>query len=75
MAIVDPHQEDCPYPYKSICGAVVAYKVIELLFHLVLKDSQIKEKKLNQYMELAALGTVCDVMPILDENRTIVKKD
>lgn len=74
MAIVDPHQEDCPYPYKSICGAVVAYKVIELLFHLVLKDSQIKEKKLNQYMELAALGTVCDVMPILDENRTIVKK-
>ena len=74
MAIVDPHQEDCLYPYKSICGAVVAYKVVELLFQLLLKDSQIKEKKLDQYMELAALGTVCDVMPILDENRTIVKK-
>lgn len=71
-AIIDPKQEDCQYPFSEICGAVVAYKVMESLF---LKLDKMEEWKLiqSELLEIAAFATVGDVMPLKDENRIIVK--
>lgn len=87
-AVVDPKQEDCAYPYKQICGAVVAYKLIQLLFYKAgligapvteegAADSSDKtngQQILRELLMFAALATVCDVMELKDENRIIVKK-
>lgn len=73
-AVVDPKREECTYPFKSICGAVVAYKLIELLFrHSELEPAE-KQELLDEFLQLVAVATVCDVMPLLDENRIIVKE-
>lgn len=71
-AVVDPKQEGDCYPFKGICGAVVAYKVI---YHLYRKLGLAQKQKnlLEDLLELAAFATVCDVMELLDENRIIVK--
>ncbi len=68
-AVVDPKQSDCPYPFPGICGAMVAYKLAEVLLGYGFDD-----ERMNDLIELATLGTVCDVMVLEDENRTIVKK-
>lgn len=71
--VIDPKQPDCGYPFKQICGAVVAYKLIRAL---VGKAGEAEEKSgelLNEMLPFAALATVCDVMELLDENRIIVK--
>ena len=74
-AVVDPKQEDCPYPYKQICGAVVAYKLVQLLFFKAgLINAPVTEEILQELLMFAALATVCDVMELKDENRIIVKK-
>ncbi len=67
-AVVDPKQEDCPYPFKSICGAVVAYKLF-----IVLAGEEHKET-VDEMLPFAALATVCDVMELKDENRIIVRE-
>ncbi|MBR0430130.1 MAG: single-stranded-DNA-specific exonuclease RecJ [Lachnospiraceae bacterium] len=69
LAVVNPHREDCPYPYKEICGAVVAWKVIMGLY----ERCGIAKKEAEIFWEEAAFATVGDIMPLLDENRTIVK--
>ena len=69
-AVVNPKQADCPYPFKEICGALVTYKLIQLLF----KVYNIGEEELNPFIEIAAIATVCDVMDLVDENRAIVKQ-
>lgn len=66
LAVVDPKRADCPYPFKGICGGVVAYKLMEVL----LDDSEL----LEELLEFAALATVCDVMELADENRILVKE-
>ena len=63
-AVIDPKIPDCGYPYPGICGAMVAYKLICAL------DEELK--CLPELKELAGLGTVCDVMELMDENRSIV---
>lgn len=68
-AIVDPKQEDCQYPFKGICGAVVALRVIEALFDALGEDVG----RLDELKELAGFATVCDVMELRDENRVMVK--
>ena len=70
--VVDPKQEEDGYPFKSICGAVVAYKLILCLYD---RMGLLEEKKdfLDGLLELAAFATVCDVMELLDENRIIVR--
>ncbi len=73
-AVVDPKQEDCEYPFESICGAVVAYKVIQVLLHEVLTDETLIAMTLDELLEPAGIATVCDIMPLLDENRIIVKE-
>ncbi len=73
-AVVDPKQEDCEYPFESICGAVVAYKVIQILLEEVLTDKEQMAETLKELLEPAGVATVCDIMPLLDENRILVKE-
>lgn len=70
-AVIDPKQAQCEYPFEGICGAVVAYKLIQ-----VLADRALGEEKCDLLQELlafAAFATVGDVMELVDENRIIVK--
>ncbi len=64
-AIVNPKQQDCPYPYKGICGAMVAYKVICGLYERM----EIPASETEELIEFAAIATVGDVMDLQDENR------
>lgn len=66
--IVDPKMEDDSYPCRDICGAVVAAKVAELLF----QKAGCKYTP-EDYLEFMAMATICDVVPIIDENRAIAK--
>ncbi len=68
-AVVNPKQEDCQYPFSSVCGAVVAYKLIEVLY----EKFHIEKSASRELLEFAAIATVCDVMDLTDENRIIVK--
>ncbi len=65
-AVVDPKREDNRYPFPGICGAVVAWKLVQLLCP---EDSVFLREEL---LQVAALATVCDVMELKDENRIIV---
>ncbi|MBO5598746.1 MAG: single-stranded-DNA-specific exonuclease RecJ [Oribacterium sp.] len=68
-AVVDAKREDSRYPFPDICGAVVAWKIIILLY----QNHTISEEEYYDFLEFAAIATVCDVMDLRDENRTIVK--
>lgn len=72
--VVDPKQPGDLYPYREICGAVVAFKLIQEMFRRYGLDPVGKGGTLDELLELAAFATICDVMPLLDENRVIVKK-
>lgn len=65
-AVVDPKREDNRYPFPGICGAVVAWKLVQLLCP---EDSVFLREEL---LQVAALATVCDAMELKDENRIIV---
>lgn len=69
-AVINPRQPDCPYPNKKLCGAVVAFKMISALYDRM----EIPEKELEDYLELAAIATVGDVMDLQGENRILVKE-
>ncbi|MEE1341669.1 MAG: single-stranded-DNA-specific exonuclease RecJ [Lachnospiraceae bacterium] len=69
-AIVNPKQADCTYPTKTLCGAAVAYKLMEALY----SQFQIEAKELHELLEYVAIATVCDVVDLLGENRIIVKE-
>lgn len=73
-AVVDPKQEDCEYPFENICGAVVAYKVIQVLLDAVLTDTETAKAVMEELIEPAGIATVCDIMPLIDENRILVKE-
>lgn len=73
-AIVDPKRKDCNYPYKNICGATVAYKLIELLLRRFTWEPEEKQKLLDEFLQLVAVATICDVCELLDENRILVKE-
>lgn len=75
-AIVDPKQPGCEYPFPQICGAVVAYKLLQALFERAWKGTEREEAGkavLEELLPFAALATVCDVMELRDENRILVK--
>ena len=69
-AVVNPRRADCPYPNKNICGAVVAWKVMQVLYDVMGKDPE----KLWGLVDIAAIATVGDVMDLVDENRIIVRE-
>ncbi len=68
-AIVNPKQEDCLYPFKSLCGAAVAWKVIQVLYEAF----DISQEESYEFLENVAFATVGDVMDLMDENRILVK--
>ena len=69
-AIINPKQTDCTYPNKNQCGAVVAMKLVAALY----ETFKIPEKEMEEYLELAAIATVGDVMDLQGENRILVKE-
>ena len=69
-AIVNPKQQDCPYPWKEICGAVVAYKLIQILYG----KFHIPAEEWEEMIEFAAIATVGDVMRLREENRILVRE-
>ena len=71
-AIVDPKQQSCQYPYKNICGAVVAYKLIQALAERT--GSKLLTDAMEELLQFAAIATVCDVMELKEENRILVKE-
>ena len=69
-AVMDPKQPDCLYPFKGLCGAAVAYKLMEALWESMGKDSA----ELDDLIENVAIATIGDVMDLEDENRIFVKE-
>ncbi|MGI6071054.1 MAG: single-stranded-DNA-specific exonuclease RecJ [Blautia sp.] len=69
-AVVNPRQEDCPYPFKKLCGAAVAYQLVRVLF----EETAGREKMPEELLEFAAIATVGDVMDLQGENRILVKE-
>jgi single-stranded-DNA-specific exonuclease len=69
VAVVDPKRKDSVYPYPDLAGAGVAFKLLQALFH---KDS--REKWLARLLDLVVLATVTDLVPLVDENRYLVKE-
>ena len=69
-AVVDPHRPDCEYPFKGLCGAAVAYKLIEALYNVMQRDPE----DMDYLMENVAIATVGDVMDLTGENRIFVKQ-
>ena len=68
-AVVDPHRPDCEYPFKGLCGAAVAYKLVEALYRAMEKDLS----GIRHLREHVAIATVGDVMDLQGENRIFVK--
>lgn len=68
-AIINPNQDKCTYPFKHLSGAGVTFKLISAL-----SDRLACQYPVSEYLGLVALATVADVVPLIDENRLIVKK-
>lgn len=68
LAIVDPHRKDCPSPFKELCGAGVVLKLCAAL------DGGSYDMVCEQYLDLVAVATIADVMPLIGENRIIVSR-
>ena len=69
-AIVDPKQEDCAYPFKSLCGTGVAYQLMTLLFRRMKRTMSRQEI----FLQYTAIAIVADVMELVGENRILVRK-
>lgn len=67
-AIINPKQLACNYPYKGICGAMIAYKLMEALY----EELHIPKDELKELYNLVSIATICDVMDLEDENRSFV---
>ncbi|MBM2837400.1 MAG: exonuclease RecJ [Deltaproteobacteria bacterium] len=75
-AIINPKQSGCPFPFKNLAGVGVAFNFIIALRATLRDEGFWKEKEvpnLKEYLDLVALGTVADVVPLVDENRIFVK--
>jgi len=69
-AIINPKQTECNYKFKQLCGAGVAFKLVEVLYEKL----SIDKKECYKFIEFLAIATVCDVVDLIDENRIFVKK-
>ena len=67
-AVVDPKRDDCNYPFKGICGAQVAWKLVDVLYEFL----GIEKEKADAFLQFASIATVCDVMELKGENRSTV---
>lgn len=66
---LNPQRKDCAYPFKELAGCGVAFKLAQGLQRI----SGLEKKSLNGLLELVAIGTLADMMPVVDENRTLIK--
>ena len=66
-SIINPNQKNCNYPFKGLCGCGIGFKLISAIE----KKSEGAEE-VNQYLDLVAIATIADQMPMINENRTIV---
>lgn len=70
VAVLDPKQAECPYPFKELCGCGVTYKLVQgLLSHLNRDPSEAE-----QYLDLVALATASDMVPVTGENRILLRE-
>jgi single-stranded-DNA-specific exonuclease len=69
IAVIDPKRSDSSYPFSELSGVGVAFKFLQALYR-----SMGKEKQIDRFLDLVALGTVADMMPMLGENRYLVKQ-
>lgn len=67
-AIINPKRQDCKYPFKNLSGAGVAFKFVQALY----EEFNIDMDESYELLEFVAMGTVCDVVELIDENRIIV---
>lgn len=67
--VINPNQPDCNYPFKGLAGCGVAFKLAQAIARTIGMDSH----TYNDTLDLVAVGTIADVMPLVDENRTLVK--
>lgn len=67
--IIDVKQKDDEYPFKELCGCGIAFKVAQA----VQKTLGLPKATLSKLLDLVTLGTICDIVPLVDENRTLVK--
>lgn len=76
LAIVDPKRPDCPYPFKDLAGVGVAYRLVEALFRVAARMGRgaQAEREPEQFLDLVALGTVSDLVPLVGENRRLVRR-
>jgi single-stranded-DNA-specific exonuclease len=68
LAVINPNQKGCEYPYKQLCGAAVAFKVAQGLMQRRL-DAKDQEKMLRSFMKVVAIATIADAVPLTGENR------
>lgn len=73
LAVINPHQPGCPYPFKDLAGAGVAFKLAQATLRLLLGEAE-GDRRAELLLDLVALGTVADMVPLLGENRTIVRR-
>lgn len=69
LAVINPKIPDSPYPFRELAGVGVAYKLLEALFREMGRGNE-----LESYLDLVAIGTVADMVPLLGENRYLVKR-
>lgn len=73
VAVINPNRADCTYPNKGLCGVGVAFKLVQALLSRQGWDEAKLRRVLDSFLKLAAIGTVADVVPLVGENRAIVK--
>ena len=67
FAVINPHREDCTYPFEMLAGVGVVFKLI-----CALENNENLDNIIEEYSDIVAIGTIADVMPMVDENRLIV---
>jgi single-stranded-DNA-specific exonuclease len=73
LAVLNPNRPDCSYPDKNLCGAGVAFKLVHALLATLDWPAEKLERTLKSFLKLVAIATVADVVPLVGENRVIVK--
>jgi len=75
LAVLNPNQPGCGYPYKELCGAGVAFKLAQALLESTAADEEVRdrlrEKTLPSFLKLLAIATIADAVPLTGENRAI----
>jgi single-stranded-DNA-specific exonuclease len=70
IAVLDPKREDCSYPFKELAGVGVTFKLVQA----VTQRLELSDEVCREYVDLVALGSAADIVPLIDENRLLVKK-